>query len=359
MNENQELLLKNIDAIKLTAFDNLAFQQINEYQSNHGFSGNYSTYADSVRDKLAELRMNVVDLLENDFEKIVNSTSSIDEPETFVKSYCTLDGKTIAKNAVERFDWSAIIDAVRENVANAIETDFFRERTPEVHNVIIEYLVAHYPELSILKVDSTDIELLGEKISEILDERGISNDDSENIEDIGKELVANYYDAVDEDGIHADVIDTFQENYGLNVNYSHTDLGDPLIRERIDSTTQYAIDEGKGAIETLANDPKSLEESINTCGTDDVQVLLQHEINDYEGVAFRAIQNAMDSEDLSDLGDNLRDAYVNWMTDVDWDGKKITRSDALDTLNGEYPGNRIFQVDEDTLTDMVAELTAE
>lgn len=359
MNENQELLLQNIDAIKLTAFDNLAFQQINEYQSNHGFNGKYSAYMNSIQNKLAKLRMNIIDLLGNDFEKIVNSTSSIDEPETFVKSYCTLDGKIIAKNAVERFDWSAIVDAVRENIANAIENDFFSERTPEVHNVIIEYLVAHYPELAILKVDSTDIEPLGEKISEILDERGISMNDNGNIENIGKELVSKYYDVVDEDAIHADVIDTFQENYGLNINYSHTDLGDPLIKERVDSTTQYVIDEGKGAIENLANDPKALQESIDLCGTDDIQTLLQHEIDDYDGVAFQAIRNAMENEDLSDLGDNLRDAFVSWMTDIDWDGKKITRSDALNVLNGKYPGDRIFQVDEDTLTDMVAELTTE
>ena len=358
MNENQELLLQNIDAIKLTAFDDLAFQQINEYQSNHGFNGKYSTYMDSVQNKLAELRMNIVDLLGNDFEGIVKSTSNINDPEAFVKSYCTLDGKTVAKNAIERFDWNTITDAVRENVANAIENDFFNEREPEVHNVIIEYLINHFSELSILKFDTTDVEPVGEKISDILDERGISTEEKANVEDIGKELVASYDDAVDEDGIYADVIDTFQENYGLNINYSHTDLGDDLIKERIRKATQHAVMSGKNALISLANNSKALEKEIDDCGLEDADQLLYHELDDYEGVAYRATHQAIENEDLGDIADDLRNAYVSWMADTNWDGKEIARKDALDSLNGEYPGDRIFRVDEDILTDMVAELTA-
>lgn len=358
MNENQELLLQNIDAIKLTAFDNLAFQQINVYQSNHGFNGNYSVYMNSIQNKLAELQMNIVDLLGNDFEQIVNLTSSINDPEAFVKNYCILDGKTVAKNAIERFDWEIITDAVRENVANAIENDFFNERNPEVHNVIIEYLINHFSELSILNFDTTEVEPVGEKVSEILDERGIATSFETNVEDIGKELIAGYDDAVDEDGIYADMIDTFQENYGLNINYSHTDLGDDLIKERIRKATQHAVMNGKNALISLANNPKALEKEINDCGLEDADQLLYHEIDDYDGVAYCAIHQAMENENLEDIADDLRNAYVNWMADTNWDGKKITRSDAFNSLNGEYPGNRIFQVNEDILSDMVSELTS-
>lgn len=358
MTNNQEVLVQNIDAIKLTALDNLVFTEINNFMADHGAHNFNSVYvSNEIKSELEKLRLNIVDQLAEDFIKLVNQTERIDDPESFVKSYCVLDGKNLAKRLVTRFDWSKVETQIRENIIVDIKTEYFQSASPNIQPVIREQLSNEYHGLSIFNFDKKDVEPLVDKINQLSNEQEKSNNLS--LSEIQSEINDRCDELINTDDIYKDAIDLAQENYGLNVNQSHTDLGDPIIKNRINKSVQTAVRKGKDAIKELSKDPQILSDiGLDDEGAPYVDDFLCHQIDDYNGVAYRAIHNSLNNEDLTDIIDELKDAYIQWISNTNWEGGKIEESQAKKVINDEYPGDHIFLIDEDILDDLVNEILA-
>ena len=136
----------------------------------------------------------------------------------------------------------------------------------------------------------------------------------------------------------------FLKTFGLDIDRFHTEDGDYLIQQWIENCSND--------IDNLAYEKfKNLVESQRIDNEDQARNL----IVDPQGPIITFIDNQVDNLPINDLCDALLDAYVNWMSEPNWENGNITREEALNHLQSDYQGTNILKVDEDVLTDLVAE----
>ena len=237
MDNNKQLLLDNISSIELTAFDKLAYETIEHKLSENGVTKFHGPSAE-----LAELREVIIQRLSDGFKDIVRSTDKIEDPELFVRSFCTLDGKTIAKNAVDNYDWNFIIMDHFSDATDEIEAQGFPERATEIHQWIQKYLNNKYRGIKILNFDSTDVPIAIEEINQLLDDNGIDRHPDlpftgYSFKEIQTELLCYYESSNRTDYTSGDlydlVVDTLHDEDGLCISTQYPESVQELVKERV------------------------------------------------------------------------------------------------------------------------------
>lgn len=356
MDNNKQLLLDNISSIELTAFDKLAYETIEHKLSESGV-----TKFHGPSTELAKLREVIIQRLSDGFKDIVRSTDEIEDPELFVRSFCTLDGKTIAKNAVDNYDWNFIIMDHFSDATDEIETQGFPERATEIHQWIQKYLNNKYRGIKILNFDSTDVPIAIEEINQLLDDNGIDRHPElpftgYSFKEIQAELLCYYESSNRTDYTSGDLydltVDTLHDEDGLCMSNQYPESVQGLVKERVRTIAKDAYNAGYAKMSAIVSNPKILDEIAE----DDEGYPLLDDYFDYlvssDGPVWKYLENYLKSTDLSSLADEMRPILIKDLSDQSYDDYRVSEEDATQAINSEYPGARIFEITEDQLSDM-------
>lgn len=356
MDDNKKLLLNNISSIKLTAFDNLAYETI-----QHKLSENGVTKFHDPNVGLAKLRETIIQNLSDEFENIVNSTNKIDDPELFVKSFCTLDGKTIAKNTVDRYDWSSVTLDRFTQAVDEIETQGFPERSSEINQWIQKYLNDKYRGLKILNFDSADVPIAIEEINQLLDDNDIDRHPDlpftgYSFKEIQVELLSYYESSNRTDYTSGDLydltVDTLHDEDGLCISNQYPESVQDLVKSRVRKIAKDAYNAGYAKMNAIVSDPKILDEIAE----DDEGYPILDDYFEYlvssDGPVWKYLENYLKSTDLSSLASEMRPILIEDLSDQSYDDYRVSKKDARQAINSKYPGSKIFEITEDQLSDM-------
>lgn len=356
MDDNKKLLLDNISSIKLTVFDNLAYETI-----QHKLSENGVTKFHDSNVGLAKLRETIIQKLSDGFEDVVNSASKIDDPELFVKSFCTLDGKMIAKNTVDRYDWSSVTLDRFVQAIDEIETQGFPERSSEINQWIQKYVNDKYRGLKILNFDSVDVPIAIEEINQILDDNNIDRHPNlpftgYSFKEIQVELLSEYEQSRRTDYTSGDlynlVINTLHDRNGLCISNQYPESVQDLIKNRIREIAKDAYNSGYAKLSSIVSDPKIIDE----ISEDDEGYPLLDDYFNYlvsnDGPVWVFIEDYLRKIDLSSLASEMRPILIKDLSDQSYDDYRVSKEDAIQAINSEYPGLRIFEITDDRLSDM-------
>lgn len=170
-------------------------------------------------------------------------------------------------------------------------------------------------------------------------------------DEIAQQLIENYQENVDVDFIYEKIIDKVYDLYHFDIHGSHNENVKNIMLVRIKQATCDIKKSGRLCLENIVSDL----DYIKDIEQDNQGNLLigkyLEKLMSCNGSIFKKIEEQINAIDFSDIIEQIRFTYINQIEEKDY-----SKEDAKAVLDQRFPGIKIFELDNDKMTDLLNEL---
>lgn len=175
--------------------------------------------------------------------------------------------------------------------------------------------------------------------------------------DIAEELIYDYNKDIDDETIRNLVINKANEFYNYKINGNYNDSVREIFRNKIKKTVHTIKCAGRDSLEKIISDPSFVQEvEADSEGYPLIDKYLEKLLSP-NGAINKKIQELINNIDFTDIVDEVRAAYIDYLSQTNWEDGQITREKAKTALDTSYPGIKILSIDDGYVDDLVTELT--